>query len=320
MKHLGLAAGLAALLSSGAAMGADINGSLKDTVADYTPSSINRSGFYINGAIGWATTDRNIRGRIAGEKYEAIEVLPEGDEAVRAMADEIAADPVFTEGNLLVDHIMGFGGSENVDSFVFGGGVSYLFHMPSTRFAVELGLDVTGYANNETKLSFTGISTDYPGTDDEKPSEDTTSGSVKFRRDFDIDLVLKGHFFLTDRWSIYGGGGLSYARASIKGGHSNTNEYTQGDDLDPIYVNSYDDKEGSFGYVLAAGTKIWINDKISLDLDYNYKNHKFDFGGSSSAYDAGANNGYGAIRNSHDKGETEDDTHTVKAKIGWKLN
>ncbi len=61
MKHLGLAAGLAALLSSGAAMGADINGSLKDGADVFSaPKEVNWTGFYIQGHGGYGNANHNL--------------------------------------------------------------------------------------------------------------------------------------------------------------------------------------------------------------------------------------------------------------------
>jgi outer membrane immunogenic protein len=61
MKHLGLAALAAALISSGAAHGADINGSLKDSGDVFSaPKEVNWTGFYIQGHGGYGNANHNL--------------------------------------------------------------------------------------------------------------------------------------------------------------------------------------------------------------------------------------------------------------------
>lgn len=60
-KHFALAAGLAALLSSGAAMGADINGSLKDGADIFSaPKEVNWTGFYVGVQGGYGNANHNL--------------------------------------------------------------------------------------------------------------------------------------------------------------------------------------------------------------------------------------------------------------------
>lgn len=61
MKHLGLAALAAALISSGAAHGADINGSLKDSGDVFSaPKEVNWTGFYVGGSLGYGNANHNL--------------------------------------------------------------------------------------------------------------------------------------------------------------------------------------------------------------------------------------------------------------------
>jgi len=78
-KHFALAAGLAALLSSGAAMGADINGSLKDGADVFSaPKEVIWSGFYIGGAIGYGNSNHNLTVHDYFKDYCSDDALNEG--------------------------------------------------------------------------------------------------------------------------------------------------------------------------------------------------------------------------------------------------
>jgi opacity protein-like surface antigen len=307
LKMASLSASVLAIFASVPALAADIGSTKDDPIFGETRSSlVSRSGFYINGSLGIAQGDRDIAGGITGERFDADVVAPAK-----------VGDPItYKEGASLVNHAMSFGGADEIDGTVFGGGASYLLHIPGSRVGIELGLDGSFYSDNETTLGFTGKPTDRPGTPGSAPSQDTTTGSVNFQRDFDIDLVAKGHLFVTDRWSVYAGGGLSWARASADGGHSNTNAVRVAGELDPIYVNNYDENDSSFGYVLVAGTQIWLTDRITIGAEYSFKKHDFSFDASSSKLDLPAD----AIRHSSDSVDVEDELHTIKAKIGFRLN
>lgn len=300
----------AILLASSSAYAADVNGkgSTKDADIYGTPKTDSRSGFYISGNLGIASGDREVRGSVTGERYPLGTYDPEDPET---FVQSYELKEGLVEGPLNVNHFLPFGKDDSFDSTVFGGEVSYLVHIPSTRFGVELGLGGTVYTNSDTTVTFSGIPTDFPGTEHEAPSYDSVSGSAKFERDFDIDLVAKGHFFVTNDLSIYGGGGISWARANLKGGHDNTNT------PEGTYDNAYDENDSAFGYVLVAGAQYWVTDRIVVGLDYSYKNHEFGFNSSSSldTDDDGA-----VRRKTGDHVDVEDEVHTVKAKIGFKLN
>ncbi len=297
----------AIFLTSTSAIAADLRNSVKDvTITQSEDKFVNRSGFYVNGALGYGFTDRNVDGDIFGQK-----LYDDKDKDGKPLPQ--------VPGTF---HTLDFGGSDDSSGLIYGAGLSYLFHMPSKRFAIEVGLDGTLYNNNETTVGFSGHPHDFqpngdPATYNDGFSGDTHAGVYKFERDFDIDLVLKGHLFVTNDWSLYAGVGASWARASAKGGHENQSGN---------YANSFDDTDDAVGLVLAAGTTYWLNDRTSLSLDYNYKQHEFDFGSSSSVHSASLPGGDGhpasgpGDRVSSDNLKVEDDTHIVKAKIGFKLN
>lgn len=307
-------ASLALFAGITSASAADLRGSTKDTfgstTSDVVVASTNKSGLYINGSLGFSSGDRSIDGTASGEK---IYLDNEFDDN---------GDPILVEDltdNRNVDHIFKFGGDDKISGMVFGGGVSYLWQPAGTRFGIELDADTSFYTDNETSLKYGGFATDHPGQGNESTSSDPLSGSLKFQRDFDIDLVAKAHIFVRDDLSFYAGAGVSFANATLKGSHS-THDNSPADNQisDTIYKNSYDETDASVGLVLAAGAKWWINERVTLGLDYNYKRHDFDFETKSVADDKDCLEDL--RRYSADKIGVEDDLHTVKVKLGYRLN
>ncbi len=318
---------LTAALFSTSAFAADVlgKGSTKDADIYGTPKTDTHSGFYIKGDLGIAQGDRNIAGGVSGARYNPL------DKDGKPVTNLPTTDKgPYTYGDLDVAHFLPFGKDGDFDSTVFGGEVSYLFALPGQRFGIELGLGGTVYNGGDTTVEFDGRPHDFLADGspknhgqcavkgfsgcDPNSSIDTVSGSAKFERDFDIDLVAKAHLFIDPRFSVYAGGGVSWARASLKGGHDNTNPAPEGH-----YDNAYDENESSFGYVIVAGAQYWVTDRITVGLDYSYKAHEFDFTSSSSTVGS-ASGDVGVLRTTSDNVSVDDDVHTVKAKIGFKLN
>jgi opacity protein-like surface antigen len=304
----GLSVAALALLIATPALAGGLDDGKRESTRDLplpkieSPSHANHSGFYVNGALGYHWTDRDVSGGIFGQK----------------MYDDESGE----EGEVLPQlpgtfHKLDFGGTDQLEDFVYVVGASYLFHMPGKRLGFEVGIDGTLYNDNESAISFSGFPQDFtPDGIAENVSGDEHVGAAKFERNFDLDLLFKGHYFLTSNWSAYAGGGLSWARASAQGGHAN---------LDGEYANAYDDDDDSFGYALVAGTQVWVTDRFYIGAEYGYKKHDFDFGSSSSKTEAnlpgsfeGPGSGPGS-RVSSDRLSVEDETHTIKAKVGFKL-
>jgi opacity protein-like surface antigen len=290
---------------------ADLGGSMKDRpAADLVPAGVaplNVAGFYVSGHIGTFTGNRDISRRIDHERGTITPGIvddpetPEIDETVAAI--DVPVHQSFID----------LGGSdEDLNGMVFGGGLSYLAKIPDRRFALEIAFNADIYTENETRGAFGPTGSTFtmiggqPVEDPTASERFTSTGEFKFSRDFDLDLLLKGHVFVTDRMSIFGGGGLSWAFASLKAESRN---------VDGNYSVTTDDDGSAFGFVLAAGFQYWMTDTFVLGGEYNYKRHDFDFEGSSRAEDEGGE----AYRAALDRFKVEDELHTFKVKAAQRF-
>lgn len=306
-----------------------------------TVSGVNHSGFYITGSLGIAsgdrdmsrTIDRNVDLELDTTNYDA-------DDIAEAQAELAAVGvPSSLNGNVLniplIADRLGFGDSRDVDSTVFGGELSYLWHMPSRRLGFEIALGATFYNDDATALSHSGLAGQYVGgtaladfnfnqgqftcadiqTCAGDPSKFTQTGIVTFERDFDIDLIGRVHFFAMDNLSLYAGAGPSFARGKVKGFNVDDTLAANGrNDLS----TSFDEDVSSVGYVLNLGAQYWATPRITVGLDYTYKQHDFD-ASTSGSFAEPIHEGVDLVGASRDRVDIEDGIHAIKGRIGFKF-
>jgi len=241
---------------------------------------------------------------------------------------------------LVADSLFGRN-SDDLDSTVFGGEASYLYVPNNSRFGFEVGAGATFYNDAKSRNVYTGAVGDYTGgtalsefdttgpapggttcanvgTCAGDPSFYSQSGFMNFDRDYDIDLVGRVHFFMNDRLALNVGGGLSWAHASVSGASTVDGSYAG---LNTAFKDDVD----SFGYVLTAGATYWATDQVTIGIGYDYKAHDFDVRSSGSdSLDLGGPFGpVGSARlvgGVSDRSSIEDEVHTIKARVGIKLN
>lgn len=332
MKKFLLVTASALALSTGA-HGADVysQGSIKDS-GFAEPVSHSRSGIYLTGALGWASIERDASASIKNQKNELGTVCASedddcGDVGDFNQADELVAGQV--AGPLVFSDALSGRASDDQSAMVFGGELSYLFHLPNQRFALELGLGGTFYTDNESSVSFAGIPTitgtaaggpvfGYPDIG-EAHDENATAGHVSFERDYDIDLVAKGHVFVTNNLSLYAGAGLSWAQASMNGSYGSTYATAYGlPAAEGVFDNSFSDDDSSLGYVLMAGFQWWATDRIVIGGEYSYKAHEFDFSAGKTTDAIVSREAY--RYNTNGTVEVDEDVHAFKLRAGLKLN
>lgn len=307
--------------------------SVKDSAVDViTVVDANRSGIYITGELGYASIDRSVRRDISRQIDLRADVTGEDPQDIAdAQADLDAAGIAnrLDGNNLFIPLIadrLGLSGGDEPSAATFGGEVSYLWH--TGRLGFEIGIAGTFYGDNDTKLAHNGAVGSYTGgtlfshpdicntTCAGDASHFPQSGGLSFERDFDIDLPLKVHGFVNDRLSVFVGAGPSFAFATLKGHSSDDTLSAMGrSDLS----TSHDEDVTSFGYVLTAGFQYWATDRITIGGAYTYKAHDFDSKESGSGLE-NLGPGVDLVGQSRDSIEIEDEIHTFKARIGFKLN
>lgn len=328
---------LTVALMAAPAMAADLKSSPQRRVADDLPTPPisqgpinNHSGFYVSGSLGVAEIDRSVDRSVNRERGVDQTIPANATQAqIDATVQQLKAAGVDVRGELVPggnivlpverDHL-GLSDNGDLSSTVFGAEAGYLY-APS-RIGFSLGVAATFYGDADSGGSHSGELGSQSGGTVSCPKGacvgtpslmGAQSGAYEVDRDFDIDLIARAHFFVTDRLSINAGGGLSLARASISG--------ASGADI-PTAINGYgaefDEDDTSIGYVLTFGADYWLNERVTIGATYEYKRHDFSAGGSSSASSLPANGAF-AYEQSSDHVSVEDETHTIKAKIGFKL-
>ncbi len=339
-------------------------GSLKDSEpqASYTGSA-NHSGFYITGALGIADGDRSIRrdiNRGLDAHIDRFDTDSDGDidsdddqniaDAQAQLATVGIPSALDSDGGLTIpligDHL-GIGDSDGFSSTVFGGGLSYLFQMPERRIGISLGIDATFYNDAESSSGHTdavgtftggtaladfnsgGFSCANINTCAGQPAALgnlalTQTGFLTFDRDFDIDIPVKLHWFVSDKFALNIGAGPSWARGNLKGtnvptdaGSSALNAALPG--FSKGLSTVHDDDDTALGYVITAGAQYWVTDRIVLGIQGDYKEHTFEFDAASSN-SAPVGGPLSLITRSHDSVEVEDSVYSIKATASFKLN
>jgi opacity protein-like surface antigen len=310
MKKSIVLAALAVALSGSGAYAADAysrGGSTKD-VDDGPVVVSTKSGFYVSGNLGLVVDgDRRVTQRTRRENGDLEDGDdPDGDGPLLAPEDTVQVP----------DDISSLTNSSSADlddMKVFGGEVSYLWQIPGRPAGLELGLAGTFYRDSKTVHAWTGMA-NYSLKNGEEvdptPTGFDSEGFTKVERKYDIDLVLKAHYFLRDRWSVYAGGGISYARADISGGSRNSLA---------AYDNEFKNSESAFGYVVVLGSQYWITENIIAGLEYNYKEHSFDLGGSTTRTGDAADSARADYTVAGDRGSADDRLHIVKGKVGLRF-
>jgi opacity protein-like surface antigen len=317
MKLVTSTAIAALLLGAPAAFAADVyhQGGMKDEGPQREYRTGTHGGWYIKGNLGIAQGDRDVnmdlkreKGTFEIETGDTPEDAPEGFEPTETRV----------ETPQWIDRLVG-GESKDLEATVFGGELSYLYQRPGSRFGFEVGLGGTGYANSETKHGFEDASATIIGGSLSDPDTctnfcvgdeagTTQSGFLSVKRQFDVDLVGRVHYFLMEDLALNAGGGLSVARAKLKGGATTNSPIGGG-----AYDTDFDDTDTSIGYVLTAGATWWISDRWTLGLVYDYKVHEFEGKVGRTTDDE---NEYRTVNHNV---TVEDELHTIKAQLGLKL-
>jgi opacity protein-like surface antigen len=260
-------------------------------------------GFYISGTLGYAWTDREYSRTIDREVGVDVKLPTKNvtQEDIDHVADELTKAGVAHRGNLvpggnliipLLGDILKFGTDDDANGFTYGAGVQYLFHNGG-RYGVSIGADVEGYGNGESKYKHTDLAGKIsggnllgdhggcggPGTGCAgEDSPFSQSGTASVDRQFDIDLVLMGHIFITDRLAVHAGGGISFARAEVCG----TNKSGS---TNPMLIKAFDtgfcDDDFAIGGVIKGGLQYWLAENVTIGFDATAKWHGFEASGDS---------------------------------------
>lgn len=318
MKKFAYSVSVLALLASGSAKAADIyGGSTKDGPIEASiPAS--RSGFYVTGVLGYAWGDRDISQSITREAgfYKDIKAPVADDydenndgtlsEAEQKEFDEDTArhtkfiDAVLEkapgssyDGSMLsiplLGDVLSNAGNDDFNSFVYGAELSYLFH-PGGRFAFEPAVGITFYADGESSIGHKnafGTSTGplFPG---EPVPADVLNGALgqtgyaSAEREMDIDLLLRGYYFMNDRFALSLAGGVSIATANVCAVNSSDavallagNAAAQSAVANAFNTSKCDD-DTSIGPMIEGGFKWWASDRIAIVGRVDAKLHEFE--------------------------------------------
>jgi opacity protein-like surface antigen len=310
-------AALAVGILSSAAHSADLGGGAKDGSSPGifdAPRNSARGGFYIKGDLGIANGDRSVSRNISGEAGEVNED-DHGPDRENNTADDTLTDAFYYDPEA-IGALNSINDSGSFDSTVFGGEVSYLWHRPASRVGLEVAVGATFYNDSKTSHGFDDvIAGKFREIDDgvlgaPEDFDVAIAGYTDVERDLDIDLILRGHYFLAHNLSVYAGGGLSLAKATISGG---AGAEVNGDPVE----HSFKDSVWAPGYVLNAGAQFWLTEQITIGVDYTYKVHEFDTTKSSLFEENPGDEGdYLSVK---DKASVEDEVHAIKARLGVKL-
>ena len=314
--------------------------SLYDDVPHGTPFA--PSGLYLKGDLGIANGERATHRQI--DRQLDAEFTPQ-DFNANGNADEADAWETFLgtsnipytrDGNTFtvpfIADSLGLNDDQNWSSTVFGGEISYLYRAPRSRFGFELGVGATFYNDDSaTDTEHNSIAGTYQaGTAASEfvvgpfncstvntcagdTSHFTQSGFLDVERNYDIDLTGRVHFFAVDRLSVYGGGGISWAKADIMGANGP-------DSGGSFYQTAFNESKTSLGYVLNFGTNYWLTDNATIMLDYTYKRHKFDAANGNSRHQTIFPGVLDVNHGVTDNVDIEDNVHAVKVRLGVKLN
>ncbi len=348
MKTLLTATALSALLI-GAASAADVYsaGSLKDS--GFGPAVSNsRAGFYATGLLGYSWGNRDIRQTVNRELGIYAEVPPaparedfEGEGAEEAYeaakADYDAQVKAFeamggqlngTTASLpLIGDVLNNAGDADIGGFVYGAEVSYLFHNGG-RFGFEPAVGVTFYGDDSGGIAHSekaGIlqANLGKGLEDVAASPFTQSGFASAERDYDIDVLLRGYYFVNDRLALTLGGGVSIATADVCGS-SRMDGVTGGDPLSDIAISAFNTQgcksDTSVGPMIEAGFKFWATDRVSVVGRVDAKWHEFGADIKSGAELPFGESGAGLYGNSTNHIEVDDVMWSAKAGVSIKLD
>jgi len=333
---------IAAAGFSGSALAADVlDREYDEKYAAPQGTTVDHSGFYIGGTIGMAYGDRTIRQDIRTQKdclYEGdVDGAPEEDNTPDGVSCDDDADlfAFASEGDAfppilgpqVYNDLLRLTNSDDWNALTFGGEISYLYHIPSSRFGFEPVLSAVFYADNETTYDIDGSGIIQPGGNvfggiygdvGDENSQFTHSGTAAFEREHDIDLILRGHYFVNQDFSIYAQGGASWAKAKFSTAH--TTGYDVGGKAEGVFDGAINQDDTSLGYVIGGGFQYWIAPRVTFGVDYTYKHHEFDFDGGNST-DSAYKNGTQLYRYGvSDDISVDEDIHAIKAKLSIKLN
>lgn len=307
-KHFALAAGLAALLSSGAAMAADILGKAEGSVKDYTPAR-SWTGFYIGveagGGAGVFEATRRAARHIDGQTAtytkddNSISTADGGDantdpDPVRCCT-EAYDDGVLKDGYNVETGVTrifndirqdkldlgldGFFGGVNIEykrqfgsNFVAGvfGSFDWGKMSGSDTFARQISLDGAAIDAIEETTGFGNYALA------------TEAGHVSIERKWAGDAGVKLGYLVTPDTLVYGLVAASFGRFDIKGG-SDISLLDGAQSFSPYPASSYSKGETKVGLKLGGGIETRLADRLNLGVEgawTRYQNLDVGAGGS----------------------------------------
>lgn len=330
-------AALATIFLTSQALATDLGGGSSKDTPDYGSPVHNVSGLYVSGTVGVANGDRDVSRTISRDIGLEIDTTGIDPQDVQDAHDDLQAVGIPSTINadnltipLIADKLSG-NGSDDIDGMVYGAEVSYLYQFPGRRFGLEVGLGATFYDDADSANVHVGEVGTYTGgtaasdfnfgggldctainTCAGDPSFYSQSGFIAFGRDYDIDLIARVHYFITEQLAVNVGGGVSWAQANVSGASVVDSTYTG--------LNTrFDEDVSSVGFVLTAGLNYWVTDRIVVGAAYEYKPHSFDVDASATDTFALGPDAR-LIGNAHDSAEIEDKIHAIKARVSIKLN
>lgn len=330
-KHFALAAGLAALLSSGAAMGADINGSLKDS-GDYTSSAVTDwSGWYVTGKLGVSKQEyegsRNFNGGIGAYKTDKL-----GGDRCTTGASYCKIDGKWTSSanfpsgyNPAADNT-----TDNVkhsdDYLTWRGSAPFGTESDeglegslelSRMFQVNRGFVLEPYVSVNLPLgndNRTGVSYKYDAPlsffDVPTGAAVPAAGYVEAEKLFDAGLGLKIGFVPISRLYLYAGAGVNWGFFNLKG-HNDANP---GGAASP-FATSFDSDDDAIGYEVLLGSKYAVTNRVILGVEGSWKEWTGLEAGATRVTDVGG----GYIR-AGGKDEVDANEWAVKGTLTIKLS
>lgn len=347
-----------AIVAGVSAQAADMYGSIKDGPVVEQVAVSTRSGFTVTGVLGYSWGDRDISQTVTREagfykdKKAPVQAdYDENNDGTLSPAEQAEFDEDTKKFNAFIDaalakypgsaydgstltipllgDIISNAGNGDADGFVYGAEVSYMFH-GGGRFALEPAIGVTLYGDNESSISHTnkfGTSTGPLFPNQPVPSdipELGQTGGASVERNMDIDLLLRGNYFMNDRFALTLAGGASIAFADVCG-HNRTDAVlgnpAQQAAVNAAFNTSSCDEDINVGPMVEFGFKWWATDRLAVVGRLDAKWHEFENNSSSSAKlpfrEGGTKGLYGE---SHNSVEAEDMLWTGKLGLSYTFN
>jgi opacity protein-like surface antigen len=300
-QRIGLAALAAALISSGAAHGADILGRAEGSVKDYTPTR-SWTGFYIGieagGGAGVFEAARRSQRSI--DIQDSSFTKPDGDD-FGTDPDPICCGQAYNDDGTLkngvtrtteITRLLNDAREDKLDlgldGFFGGVNVEYKRQIGSNFVAGIFGnFDWGKMSGSDTyarQVSLSGEAIDaFKGTNGSADyALATETGSVSIERKWNGDAGLKLGYLFTPDTLVYGLVAASFGRFNVKGG-SDISVLDGADRFSPYPGSSFDESETKVGLKLGGGIESRLRDNMTMGLEGSwtrYRNLGAGFGGS----------------------------------------